>query len=299
MTKTLVTGAAGFTGRYVALALAERGHEVHGLVHFQEQKPIPEVAQVHEADLVDLQAVRRIVDEVRPDHVIHLAAISNVAHDDVEQIYRSNVVGTRQLLESFVRGKRPPTTILLASSANVYGNAREGVLDEDVPPAPANDYGVSKLAMEYVAKLYSSRLPIVVVRPFNYTGIGQSTNFLLPKIVAHVREGAPFVELGNLDVARDFSDVRTVADAYARLLETPQALGGTYNVCSGQAVSLKSLLEIVGRLSAREIEIRVNPALVRANEVRTLCGSAAKLERVIGRLKTIPPEETLGWMLQA
>src|SRR5919106_6043352 len=103
MTRTLVTGAAGFTGRYLALALAERGHEVHGLVHVHEPEATPGVTQAHEADLADLDAVRRIVDEVRPDHVVHLAAIAFVAHSDVEQMYRTNVVGTRQLLEALVR----------------------------------------------------------------------------------------------------------------------------------------------------------------------------------------------------
>lgn len=297
MIRTLVTGAAGFTGRYVSLALAERGHEVHGLVH-QEPEPVPGAAHIHVADLTDLCAVRTIVDELRPDHVVHLAAISFVAHGDIKQMYLSNVVGTRQLLEALAQGTGTPSTVILASSANVYGNAREGVLDENVLPAPANDYGVSKLAMEYVAKLYSARLPIVVVRPFNYTGIGQDATFLLPKIVAHARTGDHVVELGNLDVARDFSDVRTVADAYARLLETPGVMGETYNVCSGRAVSVRSVVEMVRGLTGHELDVRVDPALVRANEVRTLCGSAAKLEGVIGPLKAIQLEETLNWMLR-
>lgn len=299
VTRTLVTGATGFTGRYVAASLAERGHEVHGLVHGAVADPVPGLAQVHAADLVDLRSISRIVDEVRPHHVIHLAAIAFVAHDDVEQMYRSNVVGTRQLLEALARTERAPKSLVLASSANIYGNAREGVLDESLPPAPANDYGVSKVAMEFVARLYASRLPIVIVRPFNYTGRGQSENFLIPKIVAHARARAPTIELGNLDVARDFSDVRTVADAYARLVSEPAAIGGTYNICSGQAVSLEEVTGLVRRLSGHDFEIKVNPAFVRADEVRTLCGSAAKLEGVIGPLKAVPLEETLRWMLEA
>lgn len=299
MARVLLTGAAGFTGRYLAPALAERGHDVHGVLHLPEREPIPGVIDSHVADLCDLEALSRVIEDVRPDHVVHLAAISFVAHGDVEQIYRTNVVGTRQLLQAITCSPVAPSSILLASSANVYGNAREGVLDETVPPAPANDYAVSKLAMEYVAKLYSSRLPITVVRPFNYTGVGQDSAFLLPKIVAHARQGARTIELGNLDVARDFSDVRTVVGAYARLLEAPAAIGETFNVCSGQAVSLKSVIETVRRLSGHELDVKVNPAFVRANEVRTLSGSAAKLESVIGPLKGVPLKETLSWMLQA
>jgi len=297
MRRTLVTGAAGFTGRYVVGALAELGHEVHGIVHAPDG-PVSGIAQLHQADVADLPAMTRIVESVRPDHVVHLAAIAFVAHDDVGQIYRSNVVGTRQLLEALARAPRAPASVLLASSANIYGNTREGQLDETTPAAPANDYAVSKVAAEHVAKTYSSRLPIIVTRPFNYTGLGQSESFLLPKIVAHARKRAPVIELGNLDVARDFSDVRTVADAYARLLSSPTAIGETFNVCSGQAVSLREVMELVSSLSGHSPEIRVNPALVRENEVRMLSGSPAKLENIIGPLKHIPIEETLRWMLE-
>lgn len=299
MIRTLVTGAAGFTGRYVMDSLAERGHEVHALVHHAEHVSGPDLDNVHQAELADLNAVRRVVNAVRPHHVIHLAAIAFVAHDDVEQMYRTNVVGTRQLLEALSRTDRPPTSIILASSANVYGNAREGVLDESLQPAPANDYGVSKAAMEYVAMLYAAKLPLVVVRPFNYTGLGQSLDFIVPKIIAHARERAPVIELGNLEVARDFSDVRCVAEIYARLLSTPRAIGGTYNICSGRALSLGEMLDLVSQLSGHHFEVRVNPAFVRQNEVRTLWGSAARLESVIGPLPAIPFEETVRWMLEA
>ena len=297
MTRTLVTGAAGFTGRYVVQALAERGHEVHGLVHMHEPD-LADIVRAHEADLTDLDALRKVVAEVRPDHVVHLAAIANVAHGDIQQMYRTNVVGTRQLLEALAGSAATSSSVLIASSANIYGNAREGVLDEAVPAAPANDYGVSKVATEYVAKLYAPRLPITVLRPFNYTGRGQSMDFLLPKIVAHARARAPVIELGNLDVARDFSDVRTVAGVYAKLLTEPAAIGGTFNVCSGRAVSLREVVEMVSELSGHPLEVRVNPAFVRANEVRTLCGSPDKLEKVIGPLDSIPLRQTLGWMLE-
>lgn len=298
MPRTLVTGAAGFTGRFLCRALLESGHDVHGLVHAPEHGPIPGLAKTHVADLADLDSLERIVGEVRPDHVIHLAAISFVAHGDIEQMYRTNVVGTRQLLEAVSRASGCFPSIVLASSANIYGNAREGVLDESVPPAPANDYGVTKVAMEYVARIYMPHLRITVVRPFNYTGRGQSESFLLPKIVAHARKNAPIIELGNLDVARDFSDVRTIATTYVRLLSAPDSAGETFNVCSGHAVSLRSVIETVSRLSGHDLEVKVNPEFVRANEVRTLCGSAKKLERVIGPLDAIPLEETLGWMLE-
>jgi nucleoside-diphosphate-sugar epimerase len=129
--------------------------------------------------------------------------------------------------------------------------------------------------------------------------VGQATSFLLPKIVAHARNRAPVLELGNLDVARDFSDVRTVADAYARLLSTPAAVGQTFNICSGHATSLQEVVELVSRISGQSFDVQVNPAFVRSNEVRTLCGSPSKLERAIGPLSRVPLEETLRWMLES
>lgn len=298
MRRTLVTGIGGFTGRYLAPLLAEEGHEIHGIVHAKDE-PLEGVHRVYEADLSDVANIAAIVNEVQPDHVVHLAGIAFVGHSEVEEIYRSNVVGTRHLLAAIAALPQPPRSVLVASSANVYGNAREGELDEETSFAPANDYAVSKVAMEFVSSLFRDRLPLIIVRPFNYTGLGQSTQFVVPKIVAHARERAPVIELGNLEVARDFSDVRSVVQIYKRLLDEPAAIGGTFNVCSGKAVSLRQILDMVSRFSAHPLEVRVNPAFVRANDVRVLQGSKAKLESVIGPLPSIPIEDTLRWMLSA
>ena len=297
MTRALVTGAAGFTGRYVGAILAEQGHEVHGLVHGHLGEPIDGYAHLHEGDLTNRFEIERIVSNVRPDHVIHLAGIAYVAHDDVDLMYRVNVLGTRHLLDALSKLSSKPDSVLLASSANVYGNAREGALNEASPLAPANDYGVTKVAMEYVASIYRTVLRLIVVRPFNYTGPGQGSQFIIPKIVEHARVRSPVIELGNIDVARDFSDVRMVADAYARLLAERAAIGGTFNVCSGRAVSLKDLLDLVTGISGHAFDVRVNPEFVRSNEVRSLHGSRAKIENLIGPLRPITLEETLRWML--
>jgi nucleoside-diphosphate-sugar epimerase len=168
-----------------------------------------------------------------------------------------------------------------------------------MPLAPVNDYGVTKVAAEYVAQIYASRLPLIVVRPFNYTGRGQSEHFLIPKIIAHARRRAPVIELGNLDVARDFSDVRSIVDSYARLLGAEDAIGGTFNICSGRGVSLGELLDMVSALTGHRMEVRVNPAFMRSDEVKNLAGSAARLEAVIGKLVDIPLTETLRWMLDS
>lgn len=295
--RTLVTGAAGFTGRYMTELLANAGHEVHALVHRRSADQLPGVAAVHEADLADGSAAFRVLGDVQPEHVIHLAAIANVAHGDIAELYRSNIVGTRQLLEGLAK-LQTIRSVLLASSANIYGNRREGTLSEEVPPAPVNDYGVSKVASELVAELYRDRLPLIIARPFNYTGRGQETAFLIPKIVDHARRQQGTIELGNLEVARDFSDVRTLVDAYGRLLDSPEAIGRTFNICSGEAVTLRQVVDEVIRLSGHHMEIRVNPAFVRASEVRVLRGSKTKVEGVIGPLLPLPLSDTLRWMLE-
>lgn len=294
--KSLVTGIAGFTGSYLSEALVKRGGSVVGIS--QSNAVIENVERVHAVDITDLAAMKSVVRTERPEFVVHLAGVSSVVHDNVDEIYRTNVMGTRNLLESLTALAEPPQCVILASSANIYGNAREGVLEESLPPAPANDYGVAKIAMEYVAALYGTRLPVIITRPFNYTGRGQSSDFIVPKIVSHARDRSSVIELGNLDVERDFSDVRTVVDVYARLLAEPKAIGGTFNICSGSPVSLRQILDLVAEITGHRMDVRVNPAFVRANEVRTLSGSAARLKRVIGPLTSIPLKETLRWMLE-
>lgn len=297
MTRTLITGVNGFTGRYLAKVLSDRGHEVHGLVR-RSGAAIEGVARLHEADLAESNRLTDVLREIAPDHVVHLAAVAFVAHGDIEQMYRTNIIGTRNILASLSRDSHA-RSIILASSANIYGNSYSGILAESVLPVPANDYGVTKLAVEHLAHIYAEQLPLIVVRPFNYTGVGQSPNYIVPKIVDHARRRERVIELGNIDVERDFSDVRAVADIYARLLDAPEAIGETFNVCSGQAVSLRNVLDIVARLAGRRMDIQVNPAFVRTNEVKMLCGSRSKLESVIGPVDMPPLEETLRWMLDS
>lgn len=297
MSRVFITGADGFTGRYVAQELRRCGYETHGLV--RSLGTLPEYCGLQVGDLNDTARLLQIIGQVQPRYVVHLAAISFVAHGDVDEIYRVNVLGTRHLLDALAKAQTRPDAVLLASSANVYGNAQGDCLTEETLPAPANDYAVSKLAMEHMAWLFRERLPLIVTRPFNYTGFGQSGSFLLPKIIDHFRRRAPVIELGNLDVARDFSDVRVVAEVYRRLLETTASVGGTYNVCSGRAYTLQEVLQMAREITGHDIEVRVNPAFVRANEVKRLSGSRAHLEAAIGPIADIPLRDTLRWMLES
>jgi GDP-6-deoxy-D-talose 4-dehydrogenase len=293
--RVLVTGLGGFTGRYLLPVLEAEGHEVHGIA--APDHPAP--GRVHQADLLDARRLAEVVREVRPQHVVHLAAISFVAHGDAAEIYGTNIVGTRNLLQALAEAPpdnaSPLRSVLLASSANIYGNAEREPIAEDCPPRPMNDYAVSKYAMEQMAALWSDRLPLTVVRPFNYTGVGQGVQFLIPKIVDAFRRRVPRLELGNLDVERDFSDVRDVVEAYRRLVQ--ESPGGVFNVCSGAATSLREVLALAADLTGHMPQIEVNPAFVRANEVKRLRGSSAKLDHAIGGWARHSMRDTLAWML--
>jgi nucleoside-diphosphate-sugar epimerase len=295
--RVLVTGLGGFTGRYLRHALEAVGYEVHGLfapgLDWTARSPGP---NDHVADLLDLATVKAVVRRVKPSHVMHLAAISFVAHDDAAAIYATNIVGTRNLLDA-LSSTDAPHCVVLASSASIYGNAVAELITEEAPPRPANDYGVSKLAMEHLAWLWADRLPVTIVRPFNYTGIGQSDKFLVPKIVNAYKTQAPALELGNIAVERDFSDVRDVADAYVQLLQVPSA--SVVNICSGTTHTLQSVLEAAQSITGHRLEIQVNPVLVRPNEVRRLRGSNARLRALLPGWSPRPFRETLNWMLTA
>lgn len=289
--RALITGINGFTGHYVADELRNAGYAVFGTG--SNAADLPDYFQV---DLLDKKALADVINQVQPTVVVHLAAIAYVGHGAASDFYRVNLIGTHNLLETLSTCSKRLEVVLLASSANVYGNSVEGCLSENTIPNPANDYAVSKLAMEHMARLWFDKLPIFIVRPFNYTGVGQSESFLLPKIVSHFRSRASVIELGNIDVWRDFSDVRNVVYAYRKLLEV-KPVGQCINICSGTTYSLREILLMAEKITHHHIEIRVNPAFVRANEVKTLSGDNRHLRALIGDLPFTELLDTLRWMI--
>ena len=289
--RVLVTGSEGFTGFYVCKELREAGWDVWGAGLAAK----PDELQYIRIDLQDPPSLLKI-SEVNPDVVIHLAALAFVAEPDPAPFYHINLLGTRHLLEALSQSSRPPSCTIIASSANIYGNAAVGAIDENITPNPANDYAISKLAMEYLARTYMDRLGIVITRPFNYTGVGQSDRFLIPKIVHHFRERRTNIELGNLNVEREFSDVRDIGVTY-RLIAEKQPLGETVNLCSGQPIPLQKCIHLAESITGHRIKVTVNPDFVRANEIKTLFGNRDKLNTLIQPQPPRPFKETLEWML--
>ncbi|MCA1714229.1 MAG: GDP-mannose 4,6-dehydratase, partial [Gammaproteobacteria bacterium] len=178
-------------------------------------------------------------------------------------------------------------------------NARRERIDETTPTEAINHYGASKLAMEAVVSASREQLPCVVTRPFNYTGPGQAGHFLVPKIVAHFAKRADRIELGNIDVERDFLDVRSVSILYARLLGCDAAVGATVNLCSGRSVTIRDLMARLQRLTGHHMQVAVNPELVRAREIPRLVGCNARLRSLIGDWPDIYLDQTLRDMLDA
>lgn len=279
--RVLVTGADGFTGTYLVAELLSRGHEV---VPFA-------------SDITDAAAVDAEVAAVSPDRVIHLAAIAFVGTDAVDPFYQVNQLGTYHLLDGVAR-HAPHAHVLIASSANIYGNTTGGYLDESTPPNPANHYAMSKWAMELGARMWADRLHITIARPFNYTGVGQEEQYLIPKIVAHFRRREPVITLGNIDVSRDFGDVRSVVAAYCGLSLAPPA-PQVVNVCTGRVWNIRQIIAIASRITGHDIEIATNPAFMRANEVEILAGDASLLQSLLPDWQPKSLEDTLEWMLAA
>lgn len=280
--KILATGADGFTGRHFIRSASAAGHEVVPL----------------RANLTDAAAVESEVASLEFDAVLHLAGIAFVGHADQREFYDVNLFGTLNLLDALRGARRPLRKVLLASSANVYGNAAQSPISESQAPAPVNHYAMSKLAMELMAAARADGLPLVLARPFNYTGPQQSVQFVIPKLVDHFRRRAPTVALGNLGVEREYNDVRFVCEAYLRLLDAPEAAGAC-NVCTGVTYDFTTVLEMLTRLTGHRIDVRVDKAFVRDNEVRRLCGDPSRLRRVAGPLPAYGLEDTLAWMLSS
>lgn len=292
MKKILVTGIDGFTGKYVAEELRGRSYEVVGLVHSN-----PMAEQVA-CDLTDKQAVKQCIDSVKPDGVIHLAALSFVGHTDQKAFYDVNVFGCLNILDALFDLGLVTSKVIIASSANIYGNPDVARINESQEAAPVNHYAMSKLAMEHMVKPWFTKLPIIVTRPFNYTGIGQQENFLIPKIVSHFRARKLEIELGNIDVSRDFSDVRDIAKSYVDLLESNVA-SEVFNLCSGNVYSLSSIIKKMEAIAGYSIDVKVNPDFVRANEIKILGGENNKLFRMTGSKPTLTIDQTLHDMYYA
>ena len=287
----LVTGAHGFAGGHLVERLRADGDEVAG--------PASD-----ELDLRAAERTRRLVADVAPERVFHLAALASVGRswDEPRRALLENQEMTLNVLEA-VRAEAPSARVMLASSGEVYGAPRELPLSEDAPLRPQNPYAVSKAAADLLGELYADAadLHVVRTRAFNHAGPGQSDDYVIGTITRQIAEaeaaGASEVVLhtGNPDSGRDFTDVRDVVAAYTLALD---AAPGAYNVASERAVTVRDLVGMARGLTEITIRHEVDPARVRDHDVPEVRGSAGKLRDATGWRPEIPLERTVADALE-
>ena len=291
MKKVLITGIDSFTGVHLSKYLSSCGYDIYGTSLFKSEE------KLYKCDITKKQDIINVLEDIKPEYLIHLSGISFTAHGEMQDFYRVNTIGTTNILDAFIELELKLKKLILASSATIYGNQGLEVLDESLCPKPANHYGASKYAMESLATGYFDKLPIIITRPFNYTGVGQSDNFLIPKIVKHFREKQEVIELGNLNVMREFNDVEFVCEVYKRLLECDSS-AEVVNIASNRGVKLLDVIDSMNKIAGYEIEVKVNPAFVRKDEIKSLTGSTKKLFNIINTVEQCTFEDTLRNMLK-
>jgi GDP-4-dehydro-6-deoxy-D-mannose reductase len=283
--RVLVTGADGFVGKHLCRHLHEQGDEVveaHG-------PPTPTASSSGASlDVTSATNVREVVEAARPDVIIHLAGFSSVArsHQDPARAFAVNALGAVHLLAS-VRDAAPKARTLLIGSAEMYGAVPRGArAAEDSPLRPLSPYAASKVAAEIAGLQFhrANRLEVVAVRPFNHIGAGQAPHFVVPSFARQVeairaRRSPDTLRVGDLTVTRDFSHVGDVVRAY-RLLALNATPGETYNVCSGEGRTIKSLLDELLDLAGVNATVEVDRLRLRPAEIPILIGDPAKLRKL-------------------
>ena len=282
--KIWLIGADSFTGTHLLPCLKKGNYDV----------------DTEEVDITDVNQVEDRILQSQPDYIINLAAISFVPDGEDESIYAVNTFGPQNILSACLKLSKPPKNIILASSANIYGLQDKEQVNEDCKPNPVNHYGCSKWSMEQIAQTYSSDLNITITRPFNYTGAGQQSKFIVPKIVEHFKQKSPTLKLGNIDIWRDFSDVRWIAEVYTCLLATPANGIRNINLCSGRLIAIKEIITILQDVTGHEINIETDQGLMRQADIKRQCGDNKKLFELLPALS--PPiafEKTIQWMVDS
>lgn len=283
----LLTGATGFTGRQLRDALRMRGEQVTTVGRSPENDC--------RCDLADADGLAAVVRRVGPAKVVHLAAVASVLHGSPADFQAVNVRGTENLIRACAALTSPPA-LTLASSSHVYG-AHAGVIGEDAATMPISDYGRSKLAMEAAARRWADKLPILVARPFNYTGPGQPEKYLVAKIAGCFRRRDRVLVLGDTSVIRDFSDVADIVEDYLSLMTRGFGAFEIVNLCSGAGISVATIVQTFAGITGHQPEVLHDEQLLRSQEIPLLIGDPSKLASLSGRVHRRPFAETVAAML--
>jgi len=290
----LVTGAGGFVGGYLlpALRTALGAEASITAVAREKGRTLVDADQTATVDILDADAIGQLIDDVQPDLVIHLAALASVGLSTgaAAATWRTNVGGTVNLAAA-IRAHRPECTVLFGSSVEVYGSAfNDGIVDEDTLPAPASPYARSKRAAEWaLADVLGPGNRLIVTRPCNHSGPGQTEDFVLPAFAAQVAaieagRQSSVLRVGNLEAARDFLDVHDVVDAYLALLASADALPSrsTFNIASGEPQTIAAMLDRLMAMTDTAITVEQDPARMRPSDVPATRIDATRLRELTG-----------------
>ena len=274
--RAFITGAHGFVGRHLADHLRLLGDDV--------------VAVDRDCDVTDRERVVAKLRESSPDAIYHLAALTHIGDSWKEptEFTRVNVLGTVNVLDA-ARAVAPTATVIIVSSADVYGVVHESDLPlvETKAPAPANPYSQSKMEVEYFAReaARSAKQRVIIARPFNHVGPGQSAGFIVPALVERLLEARARqrneIAVGDLSPRRDFTDVRDVVRAYRLMVQYAKS-GEIYNVASGRDLAMSDLASQLVQMIAPGVRLQADPSLFRPVEVPVMRGSFAKLHDTTG-----------------
>ncbi len=297
--QVLITGAGGFVGRHLTQYLLENGAVVHGTALTSESETLPGI-DTHVLDLTDEGAVLALIEKVRPDAIYHLAGQAFVprSFEDPWETMVNNIRPQLNLFQACLTFAIKPR-FLVVSSAEIYGAAQVIPIGEEAPLLPSSPYSVSKITQDMLGLQYylSHQLPVMRARAFNHIGPGQNERFVAPAFalqIARIEAGMqePVLHVGDLSARRDFTDVRDIVRAYRLIMEQGQP-GEVYNIASGEARSIQSLLDILLTCTEASIEVWVDPARLRPNHVPVLQGDNTKLRQATGWQPQITFEQTL------
>ncbi len=304
----MITGATGFVGRYLIRSLSLKNCHIYGTAYpeIPDEDEFDGNPHLYHVDIRSEQDLKSVIKDVVPDWIFHLAAMSNISHSWVKrsETLESNLMGTFYLFEA-VRLFAPKAKSLFVSSSNVYGVLDPTVeaLSEELNPRIITPYAFTKVCGEQLSRFYTEieGLDIVAARPFPHTGPGQSRDFVCSDWalqIAKIERGLmePVVRVGNLKIRRDFSDVRDVVRAYILLLEKGKT-GEIYNVCSGRAIVLKDILNMLLSFSSKKIEVKVDANKIRKKEIPLLLGNNEKIRKEVNWTPKIPFDQTLRELL--
>jgi nucleoside-diphosphate-sugar epimerase len=301
----LVTGGTGFLGRPILQALSEAGLAVLAVARRPPDPPLPPETSFRALDVTAPDAVRDLVREARPRAVLHLAGCASprAAERDREGAFRANTLSTLHLLEAIAK-EAPRARVALASSAHVYGNA-PGSLAEERPLDPLGTYAATKAAAEGIVRSFAaeSGVDALVLRFFNLVGPGQSEDLALGSFASQIvdaeRGGGGAVRVGDLEVRRDFLDVRDAAKAAALLLRREAPSGEVvFNVGRGEARAVRELFETLRAGAKVEIAVEVDPQRLRPGEAREAFADVERLRRVTGFAPAIPLDRSVADLLE-